>query len=91
MIAYAPVVLEVLAAVLLAWKAIERFTRMSGCTRFVYAAAWAVVGGSAATTIALALEGDLVTDWRTAVLLAALAWLLLTDRGSRDRTGGILR
>lgn len=81
--AHALIMLEVLAAVLLVWKAVERFTRMSDCTRFAYAAAWAVVGGTAAATIAAAFDGELVADWRTAMLLVALAWLALIDR--RDR------
>lgn len=77
---HAVILVEVLAALLLVWKAVEAFTRMSRCTRWPYAAAWAALGGAAATTIAAALEGSLVADWRTALVLAAVAVGVCVDR-----------
>ena len=77
---YAVILVEVVAALLLVWKAVEAFTRMSRCTRWPYAAAWASLGGAAATTVAAALEGSLVADWRTALVLAAVAVEVCVDR-----------
>lgn len=80
MMFYAVLLIELLAAGMLVWKSVEAFTRMTRATRWMYAAAWAALGGAAAATIAAALDGSLAADWRTALVLSAAAVGVCVDR-----------
>lgn len=80
MIAMTLLILELAAAVVLAWQSIARFNAMKGGSCRVFAIAWAAIGGAAASVISAVLTTGAPADWRTVLLIIAVAVLSVLDR-----------
>lgn len=74
------IAIEVLGAVVIAWQAIERFNRMGASCRLAIVGAWLGLAAAAAAILEAALRGLLVPDWRSALLVGAVAVVALADR-----------
>jgi FtsH-binding integral membrane protein len=72
-------VLELIAAALIALQAIQRINRMSRCTALPWFLSWAVLGGSAAI-VAGVVAGKTVPDGYSAAVLVAAAAVFTLDR-----------
>lgn len=76
---YLYLVAEILGAMIIVWQAIVRYNLMGKC-RLPIVAAWMAMGAAAVGILQAALLGQLVPDWRSALLVAAVAIVTVTDR-----------
>lgn len=80
MIAGALMIVELLAAVVIAVYAILRVNRASKCTWLPYVAAWTVVGGSAAAAAGGIIAGTTQPDLYSATLMIGAACVVAIER-----------
>lgn len=76
-------IVEALAAAAIVCKALIVLNRMSAASCQTIAAAWVAMGGAAMSQLVELVAVAPPPDWRSVLLLAAVAWMQLVERRRR--------
>jgi len=77
--------IEIAAACVVVWHAIDRMRLASSCTRLSYVIAWIAAGSAAMGVISELMTGEISTDWHGVLMMTALALVAASDHRRRRR------